>query len=60
MQQHPWVSVCDSRGASSPYALTYNIQALPALYIISGGELVDGAVVDEESLRKLLSRLLVE
>ena len=59
-QQHPWVSVCDSRGASSPYALTYNIQALPALYIISGGELVDGAVVDEESLRKLLSRLLVE
>lgn len=57
-QQHQWVSVCDSRGSASPYALTYNIQALPALYIISDGELVDGAVVDEASLRKLLRKLL--
>ena len=57
-QKHPWVSVCDSRGSASPYALNYNIQVLPALYIISGGELVDGAVVDEDSLRKLLHQLL--
>lgn len=57
-QQHPWISVCDSRGAASPYAGSYNIQVLPALYIISDGELVDGAVVDEASLRKLLRKLL--
>ena len=57
-QKHPWVSVCDSRAASSPYAAVYNIQALPALYIISNGELVDGAVVDEAALRKLLDKLL--
>lgn len=57
-QGHPWVSVCDSRGAASPYAVTYNIQALPAIYIISDGALVDGGVVDEASLRKLLSKLL--
>ena len=57
-QQHPWVSVCDSRGSASPYVGSYNIQTLPALYIISDGELVDGAVVDDASLRRLLQKLL--
>ena len=57
-QQHPWVSVCDSRGSASPYIGSYNIRTRPAMYVISNGELVDGAVVDEDSLRKLLSKLL--
>ena len=57
-QKLPWVSVCDSRGSASPYVVSYNLQALPSLYIISEGELVDGAVVDEASLRKLLRKLL--
>ena len=57
-QQHPWVSVCDARGSASPYVASYNIQALPSLYIISNGELIDGSVVDEKSLRKLLKKLL--
>ena len=57
-QNLPWVNVCDGRGALSPYVLQYNSAALPAVYIISNGELVDGQVVDEKSLRKLLNSLL--
>lgn len=57
-QKLPWINVCDSRGAASPYALMYNLPALPATFIISNGELVDGKVVDEKSLRQLLRKLL--
>ena len=57
-QKLPWISVCDVLGASSPYALLYNIAALPATFIIADGELVDGDVVDEKSFRKLLDKLL--
>lgn len=57
-QKLPWISVCDARGAASPYIATYNITALPAFYIISGGELVDGSVVDEKSLRNILIKSL--
>ena len=53
-QALPWISVCDSQGASSIYARTYNLSALPAIYIIANGELVDGSIVDEKSLRKII------
>ena len=53
-QKLPWISVCDSRGAESIYASLYNISAVPALFIIADGQLVDGSVVDEASLRKLI------
>lgn len=53
-QKLPWISVCDSRGAESIYAMHYNIAAVPALFIIADGQLVDGSVVDEASLRKLI------
>ena len=54
----PWINVCDTRSAASPFAAAYNIPALPAAFIIANGELVDGKVVDEASLRKLLKKLL--
>ena len=57
-QKLPWINVCDSRGAASPYAASYNLPTLPATFIIADGELVDGKVVDENSLRKLLRTLL--
>lgn len=57
-QNLPWINVCDGLGADSQYVVTYNIPALPATYIIADGELVDGQVVDEKSLRKLLDELL--
>lgn len=56
-QNLPWINVCDSRGVDSPYVRTYNIGAVPATFIIADGELVDGQVTDEKSLRKLLDRL---
>lgn len=57
-QNLPWINVCDARGVDSPYVLHYNLSSLPAVYIISDGELVDGQMVDEKSLRKLLDKLL--
>lgn len=57
-QKLPWTNVCDSRGAQSPYVALYNLTAVPAAFIIADGELVDGKVVDEASLRKLLDDLL--
>ena len=57
-QALPWVNVCDGRGAQSPCVLHYNLAALPAAYIMSDGVLVDGQVVDENSLRKLINSLL--
>ncbi len=57
-QNLPWINVCDGLGSDSPYAWTYNLAALPATYIIADGGLVDGEVVDEKSLRKLLDKLL--
>jgi alkyl hydroperoxide reductase subunit AhpC len=57
-QKLPWISVCDSRGAESIYAMHYNIAAVPALFIIADGQLVDGSVVDETSLRKLIKNSL--
>lgn len=57
-QKLPWVNVCDSKGASSPYALIYNIQGLPSAFVIADGELIDGGFVDEASFRKLLDKLL--
>ena len=57
-QNLPWINVCDALGARSQYAALYNLPALPATFIISDGALVDGKVVDEKSLRKLLATLL--
>lgn len=57
-QELPWTNVCDSRGGASPYVTIYNLAAIPAAFIIADGELVDGKVVDEASLRKLLNDLL--
>lgn len=57
-QNLPWVNVCDRLGTASPYVITYNLPVLPATYIIADGELVDGQVVDEKSLRRLLDKLL--
>ena len=57
-QALPWINVCDGLGGNSPYVLTYNLAGLPSAYIISDGDLVDGQVVDEKSLRKLIDKLL--
>ena len=57
-QQLPWISVCDSRGAASDYVALYNLPGVPAFFIIANGELVDGSVIDEKSLRNILRKYL--
>lgn len=57
-QNLPWINVCDGLGSASPYVLHYNLAALPAVYLIKDGVLVDGQAVDEASFRKLLNQLL--
>lgn len=57
-QQLPWISVCDSRGADSPYVSLFNVSALPSMLVLCDGELVDGQAIDEKSFRRLLDRLL--
>ncbi len=57
-QNLPWINVCDGLGGNSPYVMLYNIAALPAIYLIADGDLVDGQAVDEKSLRRLLNELL--
>ncbi|MGN0191047.1 MAG: peroxiredoxin family protein [Candidatus Cryptobacteroides sp.] len=57
-QNLPWTNVCDSNGSNSRYIGLYNIQALPASYFLSRGELVDSKVTDEKSLGELLEKML--
>ena len=57
-QDLPWTNVCDIRGAASPYVTLYNLQVIPSAFVISGGELVEGSIVDEKSFRKLLDEHL--
>ncbi len=57
-QNLPWINVCDSRGASSPYVPLYNLNTLPSAFVIADGELVDGDMVDEKSFRRHIEKLL--
>lgn len=53
-----WINVCDGLGAASSAISTYNLGSLPVTFVISDGELVEGRITDEASLRRLLGRLL--
>lgn len=57
-QELPWINVCDGLGANSQYAFHYNVQQVPAVYLLKDGELVDGQNVDEQSIRRIISGLL--
>ena len=46
-QKLPWVNVCDTRGAQSPYVSSYGIGSLPMVWFI-----VDGVVDTEANVRK--------
>ena len=57
-QNLPWINVCDSRGSASPYVSLYNLNVLPAAFVIADGELVDGEMSTEKSFRKRIEQLL--
>lgn len=57
-QKLPWINVCDGLGGNSPYAILYNINALPSTFVICDGELVDGRTGSEKALERTVAKLL--
>lgn len=58
-QQLPWVNVCDSRGAQSPYVTSYGIGSLPMAWFIVDGNLdSDAKVRNADDLKEYLRRKL--
>ena len=58
-QALPWVNVCDTRGAQSPYVVSYGIGSLPmAWFIVDGTVDQDAKVRDAASLKEYLRRTL--
>ncbi|MBO5874384.1 MAG: AhpC/TSA family protein [Rikenellaceae bacterium] len=50
----PWISVCDFKGANSPAARLYNVQKVPANYLINAkGEIIGKNLTDAELNKKL-------
>lgn len=58
-QQLPWVNVCDTRGAASPYVSSYGVTTLPMLWLLKDGTIdpVTG-VSDAGSMRAYLKKNL--
>lgn len=57
-QQLPWASVCDLRGAMSPALQRYNIQAVPANYIIDRKGNIVGKNLFGDDLAKKIKELI--
>lgn len=58
-QKLPWVNVCDTRGAYSPYVESYGVTTLPMVWVIKDG-VIDPAsgISDAASMRAYLKRVL--
>ena len=56
-QKLPWINVNDGMGALQATSL-YNVQKLPATFLLVDGELSGSAIGGEDALRKELSRIL--
>ena len=58
-QKLPWVNVCDTRGAYSPYVYSYGVNTLPMVWVIKDG-VVDPStgIKDAASMRSYLKRVL--
>ena len=53
-----WVNVNDGLGVNSTAVLKYNVQAIPALYVIEDGTLISNDASTEAELRSYLQRTL--
>ena len=53
-----WTNVCDGLGENSPVIGQYNLNRLPAYFLIVDGQLSDRAISDEKTLRKALDQVL--
>jgi len=58
-QKLPWVNVCDTRGAASPYVASYGVSTLPMLWFIKDGTIdpVTG-INDAAALKAYLNKAL--
>ena len=58
-QKLPWVNVCDTRGAYSPYVESYGVTTLPMVWVIKNG-IIDPAsgIKDAASMRAYLKKNL--
>ncbi len=53
-QNLPWINVCDGLGASSPAARIYNVQQVPASYLIDKqGQIVAGNLFGKDLEKKI-------
>ena len=58
-QQLPWVNVCDTRGAQSPYVMSYGIGSLPMVWFIVDGSIdTDAKVRTADEIRGYLRKKL--
>ena len=57
-QKLPWINVCDGFGAASVALQRYNVSALPAFFLIDGGELVSGPGLSADGLPGFLKKSL--
>lgn len=58
-QQLPWVNVCDTRGAGSPYISSYGIGSLPMVWFIVDGTIdADAKINNAASIRDYLRKKL--
>ena len=58
-QNLPWVNVCDTRSAGSPYVVSYGVTNVPMVWFIVDGVIdQDAKVSDSASIREYLRRKL--
>lgn len=57
-QKLPWINVNDGLGGTSPSIWQYNVQQLPATFIIASGQISLSGVSDIDGLRAEVRRLL--
>lgn len=55
----PWISVNDGLGVDSPSVLSYNVEAIPTMFIIDKkGDIVARDIFEKDALEKQLKQLL--
>lgn len=57
-QNLPWINLCDGLGTACPAVALYNLEQIPATFVIANGELLDSQIGGEKALRKELDKLL--
>lgn len=58
-QKLPWINVCDTRGAASPFIGLYGLSSLPTIWFITEGAIdTSASVSDAESISRYLDSKL--